>query len=93
MKERQNLCEVTQMMFDRFITNTAGRNITAKGSNEHWIMTPTLMSQVKFCRLEPDDILIIRRNKDGKKFTIMEFGFIPYAANINYRNYNWTFMD
>ncbi len=61
LEERKDLCVVTKMMFDRFITNAAGGNITVKVSDEHWIMTPTLMSQAKFCRLEPNDILVIDR--------------------------------
>ncbi|MFT8321097.1 MAG: class II aldolase/adducin family protein [Bacillus sp. (in: firmicutes)] len=63
LEERKDLCVVTKMMFDRFITNAAGGNITVKVNEEHWIMTPTLMSQAKFCRLEPNDILVI--DKEG----------------------------
>lgn len=61
--ERKDLCVVTQMMFDRFITNAAGGNITVRVSEKHWIMTPTLMAQAKFCRLEPENILVI--DKEG----------------------------
>lgn len=71
LEERNDLCVVTQMMFDRFITNAAGGNITVKVSEEHWIMTPTLMSQAKHCRLKPEEILVIDKNAniiegDGK---------------------------
>lgn len=58
-EERKDLCEVTKMMFDRFNTNAAGGNISVKVSDEHFIMTPTLMSQAKFCRLQPEEILVI----------------------------------
>ncbi len=51
-------------MFDRFITNAAGGNISVKVSDEHFIMTPTLMSQAKFCRLEPEEIIVINRHGD-----------------------------
>ncbi|MCM3726587.1 class II aldolase/adducin family protein [Neobacillus cucumis] len=60
-EERKDLCEVTKMMFDRFNTNAAGGNISVKVSDKHFIMTPTLMSQAKFCRLTPEDILVIDR--------------------------------
>ncbi|OIJ18943.1 hypothetical protein BKP45_14535 [Anaerobacillus alkalidiazotrophicus] len=60
--ERKDLCEVTQMMFDRFNTNAAGGNISVRVSDEHFIMTPTLMSQAKFCRLNPEDILVIDKD-------------------------------
>ena len=58
-EERKDLCEVAKMMFDRFNTNAAGGNISVKVSDEHFVMTPTLMSQSKFCRLEPEEILVI----------------------------------
>lgn len=60
-EQRQELCEVTKMMFDRFNTNAAGGNISVKVSEEHFIMTPTLMSQDKFCRLTPEEIIVINR--------------------------------
>lgn len=60
--ERKDLCEVTRMMFDRYLTNAAGGNITVKVSDDLLLMTPTLMSQSKFCRLTPEDILVIDRN-------------------------------
>lgn len=62
-EQRKDLCEVTQIMFDRFNTNAAGGNISVKVSDEHFLMTPTLMSQAKFCRLTPEDIIVI--DKDG----------------------------
>ncbi|OIJ11191.1 hypothetical protein BKP37_16180 [Anaerobacillus alkalilacustris] len=62
LDERKDLCEVTQMMFDRFNTNAAGGNISVRVSDEHFIMTPTLMSQAKFCRLNPEDILVIDKD-------------------------------
>lgn len=58
-EQRKDLCEVTKMMFDRFNTNAAGGNISVKVSDAHFIMTPTLMSQAKFCRLSPEDIIVI----------------------------------
>lgn len=61
LEERADLCKVTKMMFDRFITNAAGGNISVKMNDEHFIMTPTLMSQMKFGRLEPEEIIVIDR--------------------------------
>lgn len=60
--EREELCRVTRLMFDRFMTNAAGGNISVRINENHWIMTPTLMSQDKHCRLTPDDIIVIDRN-------------------------------
>lgn len=64
--ERKDLCEVTQMMFDRFNTNAAGGNISVRVSEDRFIMTPTLMSQAKFCRLTPEDIIVI--DKEGNVY-------------------------
>lgn len=63
--ERKDLCIVAKMMFDRFNTNAAGGNISVRVSDEHFIMTPTLMSQAKFCRLKPEEIVVI--NKQGER--------------------------
>nr|WP_295974483.1 class II aldolase/adducin family protein [uncultured Bacillus sp.] len=62
-EERKDLCEVTKTMFDRFNTNAAGGNISVRVSEDRFIMTPTLMSQEKFCRLNPEDIIVI--DKEG----------------------------
>ncbi len=61
-EERKDLCVVAKMMFDRFNTNAAGGNISVKVDKELFIMTPTLMSQAKFGRLEPEEIIVINRN-------------------------------
>ena len=59
LKERQELCDVTQMIWDRWLTNAAGGNITVKVTDNHWIMTPTLCAQQKHNRLLPEDILVV----------------------------------
>ncbi|MBE6184086.1 class II aldolase/adducin family protein [Heyndrickxia ginsengihumi] len=75
-QERQDVCEVTKMMFNRFVTNAAGGNISVKINHEHFIMTPTLMAQQKFCDLSPDDILVLTRDGEiieGKGNITREF--------------------
>lgn len=62
LEERKQMCEVVRIMFDRNMTNAAGGNVSRKINDEHYIMTPTLMSQQKFCRLEPKDILVIDKD-------------------------------
>ncbi|BCU81333.1 L-fuculose-phosphate aldolase [Polycladomyces abyssicola] len=61
-EERKDLCEVARMMFDRLLTNAAGGNISVKMSDSRFIMTPSLMSQQKFCRLKPEEILVVDSN-------------------------------
>ncbi len=58
-QERQDLCDVVRLMYDRWLTNAAGGNVTVKVNDKHWIMTPTLMSQDKWCRLVPENILVV----------------------------------
>ncbi len=58
-EQRQILCEIARIMFDRNLTNAAGGNISMRINDEHVIMTPTLMSQRKFCRLKPEEILVL----------------------------------
>ncbi len=60
--ERQALCDVVASMFDRWLTNAAGGNVTVKINEEHWIMSPTLMAQEKFCKLTPDNILVVDKD-------------------------------
>ncbi|MTI46598.1 class II aldolase/adducin family protein [Sporosalibacterium faouarense] len=62
LKERERICEIARIMFDRNLTNAAGGNISIRINDEHVIMTPTLMSQRKFCRLKPEEILVLDYN-------------------------------
>lgn len=63
-KEREELAKVVKTMFDRFETNTAGGNVSVRVSEEHIIMTPTLMSQQKHCDLKPYEIVVIDMNEN-----------------------------
>ncbi|MFD1449655.1 MULTISPECIES: class II aldolase/adducin family protein [Oceanobacillus] len=58
-EERKKMCEIVKTMFDRFQTNAAGGNLSLKVSDEHFIMTPTLMSQNYRCDLSPFQILVV----------------------------------
>lgn len=63
-KEREELCEVVKLMFDRKLTNAAGGNVSVKMNDEHIIMTPSLMAEEYFCRLNPEQILVTNLNGD-----------------------------
>ncbi|RKD30524.1 class II aldolase/adducin family protein [Thermohalobacter berrensis] len=62
LEERKQICEVARIMFDRKLTNAAGGNISLRINKEYILMTPTLMSQRKFCRLTPEEILVLDYN-------------------------------
>lgn len=59
LEERQQVCDIARIMFDRKLTNAAGGNISMRINKEHVIMTPTLMSQRKFCKLKPEEIIVM----------------------------------
>ena len=78
-KEREELCEVARLMFDRKLTNAAGGNISIRINDEHIIMTPSLMAEEYFCRLEPEQILVT--NYDGE--LIEGRGKVTRESNIH----------
>lgn len=59
LSEREELCEVTRIMFDRNLTNAAGGNLSVRIDENYVLMTPTLMAQQKYCRLRPEEILVL----------------------------------
>lgn len=52
------MTKISKLMFDRKLTNAAGGNISLKISDDHIIMTPSLMAEEYFCDLTPEQILI-----------------------------------
>lgn len=86
LEERKKLCECVRLMFDRKMTNTAGGNISVKVSEDHYIMTPTLMSQRYHCHLSPNQILVLDQNEkviegDGKKTREINMHMACYEEN------------
>ena len=59
IKERQELCDVAKLLFDRKLTNIAGGNISTKISENVYLITPSLMSEEKYCRITADEILVV----------------------------------
>lgn len=85
-KERKKLCIFMKVMFDRFLTNAAGGNVSIKVSDTHKIMTPTLMSQNYLCNLSPYQILVVDQNDniiegDGKITREMNMHEVCYQEN------------
>lgn len=58
-KEREQLADYVKKMFDRYETNTAGGNVSARVSDQHIIMSPTLMSQRWHCDISPYQVLVL----------------------------------
>ncbi|KLU63562.1 methylthioribulose-1-phosphate dehydratase [Peptococcaceae bacterium CEB3] len=77
--ERKEVCEVARVMFDRNLTNAAGGNISVRINVDHVLMTPTLMSQQKYCRIAPEEILVL----DNEMNKIEGEGDITREANMH----------
>ncbi|WAA09297.1 class II aldolase/adducin family protein [Fervidibacillus albus] len=58
-KEREQLADIVKKMFNRYETNTAGGNVSARVSDQHIVMSPTLMSQRWHCDISPYQVLVV----------------------------------
>lgn len=56
---RREMCMMAKEMWDRRLTNAAGGNFAVRVDDNRILITPSLMSERKHCRLEVDDILLI----------------------------------
>jgi len=59
INERENICEIARLLWERKLTNALGGNISARASESTLLITPTKMSEEKHCNLTADDILQI----------------------------------
>lgn len=62
--EREKLANFVKNMYERKVTNSAGGNVSVRIDENHFIMTPRLMSEEFHCNLRPDQILVIDRNEN-----------------------------
>ena len=63
-EEREEMCRIAAMMWERRLTNAAGGNFAMRPKDGHILVTPSLMSLRKHCRIEPKDILLIDYDKN-----------------------------
>lgn len=56
---RKQMCKVAKLMFDRRLTNVAGGNFAVRVDENRILLSPSMMSEHKFCELEPEDFLLI----------------------------------
>jgi len=56
--ERQFLAETMRLLFERKLTNAAGGNAAVRVSNEHILVTPSMMSEHHHCRISAANILV-----------------------------------
>ncbi|MCR1898426.1 class II aldolase/adducin family protein [Irregularibacter muris] len=60
--ERREMCRIVKSMFDRWTTNVAGGNLSAKVDEGIFIMTPTLMSEEQLWNPNPEGILVVDKD-------------------------------
>ncbi|WP_422445482.1 class II aldolase/adducin family protein [Thermoanaerobacterium sp. DL9XJH110] len=59
LKERKEICELVNDMFDRFMTNAVGGNVSLRVGENEVLITPSLMAEEKRCKLNPDDLILV----------------------------------
>ena len=58
------MCEIARLIWERRLTNAYGGNFAARADENSFLVTPSMMTEEKHCRLLPDDLLLV--GLDGK---------------------------
>lgn len=56
---REEMCCIAREMWDRRLTNSAGGNFAVLAEENRVLISPSMMSEHRQCRLQPDNILLI----------------------------------
>jgi len=64
--KRSEFLEICQLTFDRFLTNTAGSNFSARASEKSLYITNSMNAKRNRCRMKPEEILHV--DFDGNIF-------------------------
>ncbi|MCF6097019.1 class II aldolase/adducin family protein [Thermovorax subterraneus] len=59
LKERKEICELVKDMFDRFMTNAVGGNVSLRVGENEILITPSLMAEEKRCKINPEDLILV----------------------------------
>lgn len=59
LETREAMCLVAKNMWERRLTNAAGGNFAVRVDENRILITPSLMSERRFCMLNPEDMLLI----------------------------------
>jgi len=57
--KRKELIDICRLTYDRYLTNAAGANFSARASETTLFMTPTGNSKRNRLRMSPDDLLLV----------------------------------
>lgn len=64
LEMRKAVCTTVKNMWDRRLTNAAGGNLAVRVDENRILITPSMMSEHRYCELEPEDILLIDYNEN-----------------------------
>jgi L-fuculose-phosphate aldolase len=56
---RQDVTEVCRLVYDRYLTNAAGSNFSARASASTFYLTPTNNAKNNRLRMQPDNLLLV----------------------------------
>ena len=56
---RNEMVEMAKQMWERRLTNAAGGNFAVRVDDNRILISPSLMSETKYCKLKPEDFLLI----------------------------------
>lgn len=56
---RKEMVTIARLMWERRLTNAAGGNFAVKVAENRILISPSMMSEVKHCVLQPEDMLLI----------------------------------
>ncbi|GLI20203.1 L-fuculose-phosphate aldolase [Tepidanaerobacter syntrophicus] len=57
--ERKEICTIVKSMYNRWLTNAAGGNLSVKVSKNHYIMTASGLSSKYLWDITPDKVLVV----------------------------------
>ncbi|MDR1853064.1 MAG: class II aldolase/adducin family protein [Propionibacteriaceae bacterium] len=81
--EREAVCTVAASMFDRWITNAAGGNISIRVGNDRYVMTASKLSAQRLWKIDPEDVLVV----DGSLNVLEGRGKPTREINMHLRMY------
>ena len=59
MEMRKEMAVVARLIWERRLTNAAGGNFAVRVADNRVLISPSLMSEEKHCRMNPEDFLLI----------------------------------
>lgn len=59
MNIRKEMVTTARLMWERRLTNAAGGNFAVRVEDNHILISPSMMSEEKHCKLSPEDFMLI----------------------------------